>query len=406
MKRTIVFVYNSFSDPLFQSNLYQYILKYQKSYPGKVRFTVISFEQAEFGLNADERSKIHTDLKMLNIEWIPLKWHTGQPKILIKAFDLLISVLTVAKLRLRGYRQVVSLGTVAGAFSQLISEIFRLKHFNYQYEPHGEFLRDFGLIGSLPFKILNFLEDRIGKKAEVIATGTNHMLDRLHTRNRTENLFLVPSCVDERRFVFSAQAREEIRAKLSLSPDQYVFVYAGKLGGIYYDEELLDLFSVFAEKIERSYFLILTGQPIAPLEERMIQKGIDRNLFCILKAHFSEMPNYLSAADFGLVSVPPLPSQKFRSPIKVGEYLCCGLPYLVCEGVSEDDHYAQEYQVGVVVNNFDVDSLERSIPEIQNFLKEKKERLRERCRKIGISYRGFDSLSVTMNQAFERLHQG
>ena len=68
--------------------------------------------------------------------------------------------------------------------------------------------------------------------------------------------------------------------------------------------------------------------------------------YTITHSDYENIHKYASASDFAIISVPPGPSKKFISNIKVGEYLCAGMPFLITRGVSEDYIYAQEKEVG------------------------------------------------------------
>jgi hypothetical protein len=115
------------------------------------------------------------------------------------------------------------------------------------------------------------------------------------------------------------------------------------------------------------------------------------------------MPDWLSAADLGIVAVPPLPAQRFRSPIKVGEYLACGLPYIVCRGVSEDDLWAERYGVGVVIDAFTREAVWRKADRIRALLAEEKTGLRSRCRAAGVAYRGKGIAVTAFGRVFEEV---
>ena len=93
--------------------------------------------------------------------------------------------------------------------------------------------------------------------------------------------------------------------------------------------------------------MVLTMNDLGETKKIFEDVGLEPNQFLITRASYDEMPNYLSAADLGLVAVPPQPSKKFCSNIKVGEFLCTGLPYFICEGVSEDDLVARKFDVGI-----------------------------------------------------------
>ena len=59
----------------------------------------------------------------------------------------------------------------------------------------------------------------------------------------------------------------------------------------------------------------------------------------------------LSAADLGVIAVPPTPSQRFRSPVKTALYWAAGLPILIPEGVADDWWIARDEGVGIVVKD-------------------------------------------------------
>jgi hypothetical protein len=118
---------------------------------------------------------------------------------------------------------------------------------------------------------------------------------------------------------------------------------------------------------------------------------------------YEEVKDYISSADIGLSGVPPTPAQKYRSPTKVAEYLLCGLPYITCKGVSEDDIYASEKNVGVVLESFNRKDVIEKLNDINVILSEEKESLRSRCRKVGIDYRGKSNVDKLLKEIFNEI---
>jgi hypothetical protein len=275
----------------------------------------------------------------------------------------------------------------------------------YQYEPHSEYAVDNGiwLKDSKQFKMLHFLEKRSALYATVISTGTDRMIKRLHDWNAEAAVFKIPSVADDKKFVFSSEARNKIRLDLSIPEQSKVIVYPGKFGELYYAEELIGVFDVIRLSIPNTFFLVITGMDKELIRGWFSQKGMPVDCYRIVTANYTEMPDYLSAADLGIVSVRPGKSSIFRSNIKTGEYLCTGLPYLVCKDVSEDDRYALRDQVGVVVDDFSPDEIARVIPEIRSFLELPLEIRIEKCRKSGLEYRGYTQLKNTFKLAIEKL---
>lgn len=402
--RHIVFVYNSMNDPLFKGNLLK-ILEFIHGTRGSL-FFIVTFEQKAFYLSPAQKTELRASLRAQGMYWFPLTWHTapGVFKVLVKLYDLAIGFLLVAWLRFRfGCRSIIGLSTVAGAFAFICAKVLGLRFYGYQYEPHSAFMLDFKLwsANSPSYKLLRWFERWSAQGARVLSTATDAWVAELSAIAKGK-VFKLPSCIDTEQFQFKAESRYELRLKYGVTHEK-VIVYLGKFGGIYYSSEVFELFKALYTARSGLKFWVLTGDPQEELRRAFLSAGIPEKDFHIGRVSFEQVPAYLSAADLGIVTVPGLPSQRFRSPIKVGEYLCCGLPYLVCEGVSEDDYTAQRYDVGVVVRDFSAAEAVRVVPDIERLWQTDATELRERCRKAGLAYRGFSTWAPKMTQIFDAL---
>jgi len=65
------------------------------------------------------------------------------------------------------------------------------------------------------------------------------------------------------------------------------------------------------------------------------------------------MPGYLSAADAGIAFYRPGVSRLGTSPVKVSEYLACGLPVVMNRGIGDSDRIIMSERAGVLVDKFD-----------------------------------------------------
>ncbi|WP_185152474.1 glycosyltransferase, partial [Fulvivirga aurantia] len=199
--------------------------------------------------------------------------------------------------------------------------------------------------------MLNKLEKMVAIHAHSIITGTSHMVDQLQYLNK--KVFRAPTAVDPEVFKFNAEAREKIRSELNIR-DREVFIYLGKLGGLYYEEDVIHLLKAVQKIMPNSFFLIATNYDHNKLEEWFSRQNISKKDYVIRPfIPIEEVPSFLSAADMGICAIPPKPSQRFRSPTKVAEYLLCGLPFITCYGISEDDYWARKYNVGLALTRFD-----------------------------------------------------
>lgn len=400
----MIYLYNRLFDPLIQGNFWLYIADYLEAEGNLIRFHVVSYEDDRYPLSEEQQDRVEK-WRERGLEWTALKWHPGT-NLNGKLADFLEGAMTAASLRGRGYRHVVTLGSVAGTFAYLFSKLFGMKLFLYQFEPHSEYARDNGMWGenSLQYIISHFLERRAAKFATAVASGTRFMEERLALEWEIKGKFFkIPTVVNDRKFTFDQKLRDETRDQLGIGPEQRVLFYPGKFGSLYYREQTALMYRWLKELEPSLHFLIVTPHPDEEIIDLFEQAGVARAAYTLIHCDYADIHRYYFAADFAVIAVPPGPSKKFISNIKVGEYLCAGLPFLITRGVSEDYLYAENKKVGVVVNDFVESDIKAAWPEIKAYLKMEPEVRREHCRKVGLEYRGFNSLNPVFKSAMTEL---
>ena len=95
------------------------------------------------------------------------------------------------------------------------------------------------------------------------------------------------------------------------------------------------------------------------------------------------MPRYLAAADVGLALRQPSYSQRAVSPIKVAEYLLCGLPVVATVGVGDVDRQLVGDDLGVLLPDVTDPSLRRAADWITS-PERNRERERRACREVAL----------------------
>ena len=399
---TIVYIYNSYNDPLFQNLVLRYI-KLLANNP-YYEFHIITFEQKYYHITTNNKRVINDELNKLGIYWYPLIFHTGKFILFKKLYDFLLSTLVFIQIKFKTNANVIfSFTNISASFSIIFSKLFSMKMIVYSYEPHSLFLADMGIWSkhSLKYKLLSSIEKFAGINGNYILTGTKHMAKQLKIWGAKGKIIRAPTSVDENDFYFRRRGRLKTRKLLNLE-SRCVLLYIGKFGGLYYNKEIPRLFNILRSDISDLYFLIVTSNSLTEINTLFFNEGIsDDNYFLTSKLDYDSIKNYISSSDIGLSAIPPTPSQKFRSPTKVGEYLMCGLPYITCKGVSEDDYFANKYNVGVVLNSFSSFDVNNSLSDFNKILNEDKSVLRARCRRIGIRYR---SQSFVVNQLKKIYH--
>jgi hypothetical protein len=402
--RVVVFFYNRLFDPLIQGNFLVFVESYLKQEPGRYRFHLVTYENAQLPLTPAQQTTV-AEMKRQGLEWTPLQWHPGTG-IFNKLADIAAGFWAVLKLRSKGYRHLIAYNSVAGSFCYLYAKLFRLRLFLYTYEPHSEYSADNGMLSieCMQYRALNSLERKAAFYAAVISSGTRFMQQRLERDWKVPGRFFkIPSVTDCRKFAFTPEVREAVRSELGIAPETRVLFYPGKFGSLYYGVEIAWMYRWLLDEEPALHFLVVTQQPEAEITAMFTQAGVPRVSYSIRKSDYHEVQRFFFAADFGIIAVPAGPSKKFISNIKVGEYLCSGLPFLITRGVSEDYLVAEERGVGVVVDDFAETDIRLAWPAIRAFLEMDPKKRRAICVEVGRTYRGFESLNPVFRAAMEEL---
>jgi glycosyltransferase involved in cell wall biosynthesis len=133
----------------------------------------------------------------------------------------------------------------------------------------------------------------------------------------------------------------------------------------------------------------------------MVQRGVDDDHFSIRSAESSQVASYLSAADVGVAFYKPALSRLATSPVKLTEYLACGLPVIVNAGVGDSDDLVTRERVGALVRDFNEQEYENAATAIESFITDAEE-TRRRTREV--AERLFDVRKVGVER-YARLYE-
>lgn len=154
--------------------------------------------------------------------------------------------------------------------------------------------------------------------------------------------------------LYNSESRLKIREQLRIEDDAPILVYAGSLGPQYCITQMLQLFSKVKAKLPDTILLILSGD-FSSIDEHI--KGYEYLLSDVITKSLrsSEVAEYLSACDLGLAIRQPSFSMQAVAPIKLGEYLLCGLPVVATKGIG--DTQMVESSIGYLLPENDNDNV-------------------------------------------------
>lgn len=401
-KHIIIYAFQSLEDPLVKGLILEYLKTYTEQ---EFVFHLITHEQKEFVLSLDKIEKKRTELKNSGIEWYPIKYRSGAFLILKKAFNFIQTFFISQKIK-RNYKPVAIMGflAIAGGYSYILSKLLNLKLIVYCFEPHSEYMIDFNIWkrSSLKYKLLKKFESLQIKNAGYIVVPNNDTKSLVEKSGTKGKILVCPISINTNTMVFDEGARSRIRKALN-AENKTIIIYTGKFDGIYYSaDEVTGFFSKLYRENNSLFFYVITPN----IDE--IRSGISKYklpadaVSVSLTVNYAELNQYVSAADIGFVALPPLPSQKYRTPVKTAIYLACGLPYIVNKGIGEDDKIAASKNVGIVIEDLE-ESPEVVAKKINTLLSGDLIKLHQRCREEAVSTRSIDAAHSVLNSIFSEL---
>ncbi|HAE30422.1 MAG TPA: hypothetical protein DCF89_04835, partial [Flavobacteriales bacterium] len=98
---------------------------------------------------------------------------------------------------------------------------------------------------------------------------------------------------------------------------------------------------------------------------------------------------HLAQANFALNPVRPVPTKRYCTSIKDGEYWAMGLPVVITKGISDDSQLIEESQAGVVIQDLSYDGLTAAANAIKSLLSSRVD-YQERCRVLADKHRNIN----------------
>lgn len=232
---------------------------------------------------------------------------------------------------------------------------------------------------SFQYRWMKSAETRMLKNADAVITRSQKAVD-IHVQTIGEayrpKFSVVKNGRNKDHFQKNEDLRHAAREELGIG-EEFLFVYAGSLGPQYCLPEMQEIFTRYAEK-RPSKFLILTGNP--GFAEQQIPVEISGAI--ILKSVAADkVPFYLNAADCAFGLREPSFSMQGVAPIKLGEYLLCGLPVIASKGIGDTEAILQEFEACFLYEHGE--KLNEQLEDIMEFIKKinfaDKEQIRERA---------------------------
>jgi glycosyltransferase involved in cell wall biosynthesis len=203
-----------------------------------------------------------------------------------------------------------------------------------------------------------------------------------------KNHFVKPACVNLQQF-FPHEKNAALLKELGLD-NKIVCVYAGKLGGIYLKDEVFNFIKACSDYWENNFrFLMLTNATKEEINSEIKKAGIPDDVVISKFVFHHEIAEYLSLGDFAINPVKPVPTKRYCTSIKDGEYWAMGLPVIISPNISDDSAIIEKEKTGVILDFSNPGEINSAIVKIEEILKNQAG-LKNKIRSIAEKFRSFE----------------
>lgn len=388
----LVLTYWSFRDPLIQAYTLPYLHIILDQLPKGSKIFLVTLEQEHQKLSRNEFAQVHERLRLQGIRLIRIPYRRFGFTSLLMGIWMIFRLMML--ILYRRVRTIHAWCSPAGAFAYILSKLSGRPLVIDSYEPHAEAMveNETWKKDSLQFRILFYLERKLSHHASILISATHGMREYAKARYNVDNerFFVKPACVNLNEFSLLRRKRPELLRQFGLQ-DKIVCVYAGKFGGIYLSKEVFRFFKLAQEHWgARFHVFLLTSHDRTELLQWAKACDFDPNAITLRFVAHADVPDFMGLGDFAITPVKPIPSKRYCTPIKDGEYWSLGLPVVIPAGISDDSDIIEQNQAGAILPKLDDYSFRDAIRKIDQLLHSEERSVQwERIHHIAEHYRNF-----------------
>lgn len=381
---TLYISYDGLLEPVGESQVVNYLLKLAPCY----RLTVLSFEKPSDLREQGRVKDLDRRLRAAGIHWVWRRYHKW-PLVWSTLWDCLMGVLTALWLCVRHRVRIVhARGYVPALISLLVK---RLVGPRFIFDMRG-FWADEKVDGghwsraSFIYAATKRCERSFFQSADAIVClteeGAKAIPELGYSLRPGTSIRVIPTCTDLEAFTPGSKD-PALMEVLGLSGYQ-VIGCVGTMSNWYLRQVMLEYLNFMIKNVETIKALIVTREDHQKLYEDALAAGIPREKLVLAEADFAHMPSYIRLMDLGMFFIRVCFSKRGSAATKLGEFLACGVPVVINDGVGDSGGIVQRHRVGVVLANTTTEEFEASLPTVGKVLRDPESR--KRCREVAHRY--------------------
>jgi glycosyltransferase involved in cell wall biosynthesis len=349
----------------------------------------------------DELENFGIDLVLMPTPYFPRRFaFAGRwyllPVVLLATLPVLLCIFLIKEISLFHCRSY-PITTAA----LILKRIFGTK---FIFDPRSDFPEENITAGrwtetSLSFKMWKLLERLFLKNSNATIAIASTYNKHFQSVFRDSRLYEIPNNVDVEKFVRDDSFRDAYRDESGIGR-KIVFCYEGSMGYHWHNPEVYAQYIVEMRALQEDhiFLFVIPKSDVTPLKETFDEYGIDSAEYLVEHADFTDVPKYLSVADFGLEFME---RYKIAMGIKFAEYLAMGLPVVINSQVGGARTIIEEYGVGTILDLGQNNFLEQLIELIEN-----RDEIAKKCRSLAEALFSNEVVSNRYAHLYEQLLYG
>jgi glycosyltransferase involved in cell wall biosynthesis len=375
--------YDGVLEPLGESQ----VVSYLENLAADHAIALLTFEKPEDLADEPRRLAMWRRLRNLNIAWVPQKYHKTPP-VLSTAFDILEGILKARRICRRRKVRIIHARSYVPALMALGARsvtraafLFDMRGFWVDEKVEaGHWTR-----GGFLYRAGKWWEKRFYGAADAVvsltAAGAAAISELGVQMKPGAPVAVIPTCADLRRF--SPGRKDPALLEALELGDARIIGCVGTMGNWYLRQEMIDALAYLAGNLENVRVLIVTRDDHAALRADLQRAGVPAERLVITRAGFADMPRYVRLFDAGLFFIKPSFSKRASAATKMAEFLGCGVPIIINDGVGDSGAIVRARQVGVVLPGpLEAGAVEGALPAVRAMMADPT--MAERCRSTAL----------------------
>jgi glycosyltransferase involved in cell wall biosynthesis len=372
LKKVLFISLDGMTDPLGQSQVLPYLQGLSKE---GYHLTIISFEKTE--RYEKGKSVIDAICQKSNIHWVPLEYKVSPP-VLSKAYNRIKMFKTAEKLHQEHNFSLIHCRSYgAGEVGMHLKKKFGVP---FLFDMRGFWAdeKKDGHVWPQDKWVYRQIYKHYKKQEKALIQSAAHIISLTYAGKReietwsfydpSVSITVIPCCADMTHFSLNdSEQKSNSRKALNIDEKTFVVSYLGSIGSWYMLDEMLQLFKKIKEQYNNALFFLITPSNARIIFEKATDYGIAHKDILVKEASRIEVPLFMKASDITLSFIKPTYSKKSSSPTKLGEVMGMGIPVITNDKVGDVAEIVEGK--GIVLQDFDINFLNKAITEIPMLLR-------------------------------------